>query len=296
MSNVSRGRATADPGQPRTPTIQLIGIDLDGTLLDSAGRLPAPNAAAVHAAVEAGIHVAIVTGRSYPFARPAVQALPATISLIVSSGAVERSMDGSTVMRRLLDRGAARSVLAATSSHRSHAALVFDRDHADQVVFESMDWSQPGRKGYWARNRALISQSVPLEDALTEDPIQVLFSGPARDMRGIYESVRGNDARVAVTLTEYEHRDFSLIDITDGAATKGQALAWRASQLGLGSDQVMAIGDNFNDLDMLEYAGTPVVMANAVHALKDRGWPVTGHQDTCGVAKAIQRYALQTQV
>jgi Cof subfamily protein (haloacid dehalogenase superfamily) len=294
MSNVSRP-ATADPSRPHAP-IKLIGIDLDGTLLDSAGRLPAPNAAAVHAAVDAGIHVAIVTGRSYPFARPAVQSLPATLSLIVSSGAVERSMDGSTVMRRLLGRDAARSVLAATSSHRAYAALVFDRDHADQVVFESMDWSQPGRKGYWARNRALISQSVPLEDALTEDPIQVLFSGPARDMRGLYESVRGSDAGVAVTLTEYEHRDFSLIDITDGTATKGQALAWRASQLGLGRDQVMAIGDNFNDLDMLEYAGTPVVMANAVHALKDRGWRWTAHQDACGVAQAIQRYALQTQL
>lgn len=294
MSNVSRS-STADPSRPHPPNIKLIGIDLDGTLLDSAGRLPVPNAAAVHAAVEAGIHVAIVTGRSYPFARPAVHGLPSTISLIVSSGAVERAMDGTTVVRRLLDRGAARSVLASTSSHRAHAALVFDRDHADQVVFESMDWSQPGRKGYWARNRALISQSVPLEDALTEDPIQVLFSGPARDMRGLYDSVRGCDAAVAITLTEYEHRDFSLIDITDGAATKGQALAWRASQLGLGSDQVMAVGDNFNDLDMLEYAGMPVVMANSVHALKDRGWRVTAHQDACGVAQAIERYALQVR-
>jgi Cof subfamily protein (haloacid dehalogenase superfamily) len=272
--------------------IQLIGIDLDGTLLDSSGKLPAANRAAVEAAVEAGIHVAIVTGRSYPFARPAVAELPTRVSLIVSSGAVERSMDGATIVRRLLGRDAARRVLAATAPQRAHAALVFDRDHADQIVFESMDWSQPGRKGYFDRNRALISQSVPLEDALIEDPVQVLFSGRARLMRQLFESVTGIDPGVSVTLTEYEHRDFSLIDITDRSATKGNALAWRASQLGLGPEQVMAIGDNFNDVEMLEFAGLPVVMGNAVPALLGRGWQTTGTQDDCGVASAIRRFAL----
>jgi Cof subfamily protein (haloacid dehalogenase superfamily) len=268
--------------------IRLIGIDLDGTLLDSGGRLPADNAAAVHAAVDAGIHVAIVTGRSYPFARPAVEGLPASVSLIVSSGAVERRMDGSTVTRRLLGRGTAQQVLEATAAHRHSAALVFDRDHAGQLVYESMDWSQPGRKAYWKRNQAFIQQSVPLEAALTEDPIQVFFSGGAREMRTLFESIQGLDG-VATTLTEYEHRDFSLIDVTDTVATKGQALAWRAGQLGLDAEAVMAIGDNFNDLDMLEYAGRPVVMANSVARLLERGWHVTGHQDACGAADAIRR-------
>ena len=272
--------------------IQLIGIDLDGTLLDSSGKLPAANKAAVQAAVEAGIHVAIVTGRSYPFARPAVAELPGRVSLIVSSGAVERSMGGATIVRRLLSRDAARRVLAATVSHRANAALVFDRDHADQIVFESMDWSQPGRKGYFDRNRALIAQSVPLEDALTEDPVQVLFSGTARPMRQLFESVRDIDPAVSVSLTEYEPRDFSLIDITDRSATKGHARAWRASQLGLMPDQVMAIGDNFNDVEMLEFAGLPILMANAVPGLLKRGWLTTGTQDECGVASAIRRFAL----
>ena len=272
--------------------IQLIGIDLDGTLLDSGGKLPAANRAAVEAAVNAGIHVVIVTGRSYPFARPAVEGLPPSVSLIVSSGAVERSMSGATIVRRLLSRDAARTVLAKTADHRAHAALVFDRDHADQIVFESMDWSQPGRKGYFDRNRALISQSVPLENALVEDPVQVLFSGAARPMRKLFESVRRVDPGVSVTLTEYEHRNFSLIDITDRDATKGHALAWRASQLGLDPSQVMAIGDNFNDLDMLEYSGLPVLMGNAVPGLLERNWPRTATQDECGVAAAIRQYAL----
>jgi len=274
-------------------TIRLIGIDLDGTLLDSTGALPDANRRAVHAAVEAGIHVAIVTGRSFPFARPAVEGLPPSVSLIVSSGAVERAMDGSTVARRLLDRDAARSVLEATVDHRTCAALVFDRDHADQIVYESMDWSLPGRKSYFARNRSLISQSIPLERALVEDPIQVFFSGRVHHMRELYKSVHGFDGGVSVSLTEYERRDFSLVDVTDKAATKGRALEWRAHQLGLDRSEVMAIGDNFNDLEMLTYAGLPVVMENAVPELLMRGWAKTGHQDAGGAATAIRRYALK---
>src|SRR5688572_11683386 len=152
--------------------IRLIGIDVDGTLLDSHGALPEPNRTAIHAAVEAGIHVALVTGRSYPFARPVADPLPSSISLIVSNGAVERTMAGATVARRLLDRQVAREVLERTRPYRDAAALIFDRDAERQVVFESMDWEHPGRKAYWTRNQWLIAQSVPLEDALEEDPIQ----------------------------------------------------------------------------------------------------------------------------
>jgi hypothetical protein len=94
-------------------------------------------------------------------------------------------------------------------------------------------------------------------------------------------------------MTEYVTRDFSLVDVTAREATKGHALAWRAGQLGLSADEVMAVGDNFNDVEMLEFAGTPVVMGNAVEGILDRGWHVTGHQNDAGVAQAINRFVLQ---
>jgi HAD superfamily hydrolase (TIGR01484 family) len=288
--------------------IRLIGIDVDGTLLDSDGRLPDANRAAIHQAVEMGVHVALVTGRSYPFARPVADTLPSSISLIVSNGAVERSTDGATLARRLLDRQVARSVLHSTRQHRDSAALVFDRDADRQVVFETMDWEHPGRQRYWSRNHSHIAQSVPLEDALTEDPIQVMFNGEVEAMRPLAAALRDviQQSRSRVTLgppsggpefsvlmTEYIHRDFSLVDVTAPDATKGHALAWRAAQLGLTRDEVMAVGDNFNDMEMLEFAGTPVVMGNAVDELKTSGRFVTGHQNNAGLAQAIERFVLQ---
>jgi HAD superfamily hydrolase (TIGR01484 family) len=282
--------------------IRLIGIDVDGTLLDSDGRMPDANRDAIHDAVAAGVHVALVTGRSYPFARPVAETLPPSISMIVSNGAVERGTDGSTLARRLLDRTVARQVLSAVREYRDAAALIFDRDTDRQVIFETMDWEHPGRQRYWSRNNSHIAKSVPLEDALTEDPIQVMFNGAVGHMRPLAERLRrgahrrsapGEQAReYSVLMTEYVHRDFTLVDVTAPEATKGRALAWRAEQLGLTRDEVMAIGDNFNDLEMLEFAGRPVVMGNSVDALKTRGWAVTGHQNDAGLAEAIRKFVL----
>jgi Cof subfamily protein (haloacid dehalogenase superfamily) len=275
--------------------IQLIGIDVDGTLLDSGGRFPQANRDAIHAAVDAGVHVALVTGRSYPFARPVAEGLPGNLTLIVSNGAVERGMDGSTRARRLLDKNVARTVLDANAGHRAATALVFDRDVHGQIVFETMDWSHPGRKGYWARNKSYIARSVPLEDALTEDPIQVMFNGGYAAMRVLADEIRAQAHEVNVSLTEYVDRDFSLVDVTSPIATKGRALESCARGLGLAREQVMAIGDNYNDLEMLEFAGTPVVMGNAVDPLKTRGFHQTGGQDEAGVAEAIHRLVLKSR-
>ena len=272
--------------------IRLIGIDVDGTLLDSRGHLPDENRDAIFQAVAAGIHVVLVTGRSYPFARPVADALPESLTLIVSSGAVERAMDGTVLAKRLLNRHVAESVLEATRPYRDHAALIFDRDESNQIIFETMNWEHPGRKHYWLRNQHLIGQSIPLEDALSEDPIEVMFNGAAGAMRALTDSLRREAHGYAVSLTEYVHRDFSLVDVTALDATKGSALAWRAEQLGLSRDEVMAVGDNFNDLEMLEYAGTPVVMGNAVEGMKRESWHLTRHQDDAGLAHAIRKCAL----
>ena len=272
--------------------VRLIGIDVDGTLLDSQGSIPEANRSAVHEAVSAGVHVALVTGRSYPSVRPLVDALPGTLTLIVSNGAVERGMDGETLARRLLDRHVARSVLDATPRHRNAAALVFDRDDRRQILFETMDWTHPARQGYWFRNQGLIECAAPLEDALTEDPIQVMFNGAVAEMRELSEALACEARGFTVALTEYRERDFSLVDVTAPEATKGHALAWRAAALGVPAGEVMAVGDNFNDVGMLEFAGVPVVMGNAAEPLKRRGWHLAPGHDEAGVADVIRRLAL----
>jgi Cof subfamily protein (haloacid dehalogenase superfamily) len=272
--------------------IRLVAIDIDGTLLDSQGRLPDRNRQAIEATLARGVHVVLVTGRSFPFALPVARQLPSVVTLMVSNGALERTQDGTTLASRLLPASLARTLLLATSRFRHCAALIFDRDASGQIVADTMDWTVPNREPYWQRNRALITAHSPLEQALTEDPVEVMFNGPVEEMRrlsGVLAAVPGD---FAVSVTEYADRDFTLLDVTAPLATKGAALAWRAAAMGLAPHHVMAIGDNLNDLDMLRFAGWPVVMANAVAALRVFGWALTASHDEAGVAEALDRFVL----
>ena len=94
--------------------------------------------------------------------------------------------------------------------------------------------------------------------------------------------------RITVLRTEYPERDLSMIDILNAGCSKGHALARWAAHRGFRREQVMAIGDNHNDIEMLEFAGTPVIMGNACEELRARGWKVTLGNHQCGVAAAVE--------
>jgi Cof subfamily protein (haloacid dehalogenase superfamily) len=274
--------------------IRFIALDVDGTLLDSEWRVPAANRDAIRRATDAGIEVALVTGRRFDFARPVIEQIDAPLTLIVSGGALVKYRDGTTLVRHLLPAGVARSVIEATRDFRDATAVVFDRPQAAQVVHERLDIRDSHRRAYFERNRDFITEVVPLEAALIEDPIQVMFSGSVARMRELVERVRALEVSgsVALAVTEYERRDFSLVDVNRAGCTKGATLAEWVARQGLTPAEVMAVGDNFNDREMLEFAGLPVVMGNAVEPLKQLGWPVTLDNDHGGVAAAIERFAL----
>ncbi|MDQ3806278.1 MAG: HAD hydrolase family protein [Acidobacteriota bacterium] len=101
-------------------------------------------------------------------------------------------------------------------------------------------------------------------------------------------------AAVKLLLTLYPKPDFALLDVLHPEASKGAGLAAVAAEGGLGAEEVMAVGDNFNDLEMIEYAGTGVLMGNADPSLRDRGrFHLTASNDEDGVAEAIERFVLR---
>lgn len=297
--------------------IRLLALDIDGTLLDSSGQLPDANRLAIARAIERGVEVALATGRRFDFARPVFEQLPSPLTLILSNGAVVKRRDGETLMKRLLPREVAREVLAAVPQHRHEAAVTFDRPGAAQIVYQSIDWDHPRHSRFFAANRPYLAEVDPLEDCLTEDPVQVMFTGTCADMRDLFTRLRasasidtaGNggscgtvkraaivespDHRYSVALTEYEFRDFSLVDILQAGCSKGTALADWARERGYTRDEVMAVGDNLNDLEMLEFAGCPVVMGNGIPDLRDRGWALTATNDEAGVACAVETFILR---
>jgi Cof subfamily protein (haloacid dehalogenase superfamily) len=276
-------------------SVRLIALDIDGTLLDSSSEIPAANRHAIEAAAEKGIEVALVTGRRFDFALPIALQIPCPLTMIVNNGAVVKSKNGTSHLKHLLAHQTARAVLEFLPEHRAGAAVVFDRPRANQVIYEQIDWEDPRRKGYFARNREFISQICPLEDCLTEDPIQVMYSGSVIEMQRVYAALREapKALKFSTAMTFYDHRDFGMVDVIRLNCSKGATLAEWTALRGFGREEVMAIGDNFNDREMLEFAGLPVVMANSVPELKSLGWRQTLSNDEGGVAAAIREYALE---
>lgn len=236
------------------------------------------------------MEIVLATGRRFDFARPIFEQLSGSLTLILSNGAIVKNREGGTLVRHLLPREVAREVLERVPEHRASAAVVFDRTREGQIVYEAIDWEHPRHRRFFETNRPFISEVIPLEAALTEDPIQVMFTGVCAEMRGVFHRLRRHSGDpYAVALTEYVHRDFSLVDIIKAGCSKGAALREWAACRQIAAAEVMAIGDNLNDLEMLEFAGHPVLMGNALPELRARGWMVTTTNDDAGVARAIDR-------
>jgi Cof subfamily protein (haloacid dehalogenase superfamily) len=270
-------------------------MDIDGTLLDSKSQVSAANSLAIVEAVARGIEIVLVTGRRFDFALPIAQALPCDLHMIVNNGALAKSRDGTTHLRHLLSAETARQVLQSTPEFRANAAVVFDRPNTRQVILEKVDWDDPFRGGYFRRNREYIAEMAPLVSCLNgEDPIQVMYTGQCLPMRAAMKTLAALPfaGEFTLALTEYESRDLSILDVLPPGVTKGNTLKEWVRRRGIPSESVMAIGDNWNDREMLEFAGCPVVMGNSVAELKSLGWPITLSNDEDGLAAAIYRYAL----
>jgi Cof subfamily protein (haloacid dehalogenase superfamily) len=275
--------------------VKLIALDIDGTLLDSRWTLPEANRAAIAEATRRGIEVALVTGRRYDFAMPIAAQIAAPLTMIVSNGALIRTQDGKTHLRHLLSLQTAARVLEITKPWRDGCGVVFDRPRENQVILEVFATDDPMRSAYYARNKEFLGQAVPLERCLTEDPLQVMLSGKVESMREVEDVLRGaqQSGEFKVASTVYESRDFAMIDVLNPRCSKGAALAEWATLRNLAREEVMAIGDNHNDVEMLSFAGIPVVMGNCVPQLRTFGWHETASNDHNGVAAAIEQFALR---
>ncbi len=274
-----------------TPPIRLIAVDIDGTLLNSQFRVSEKDLQALRRANQQGIEVILVTGRRHAFALPIAQQLGFDLWLISSNGAVTRSLQGEAFHRDLLPAATCLELCAAMQEFRGNMVVTFDKESKGALVLERMDELTSSIRHWLEKNMQYIEFVVPIENALVADPVQAMFCGPIARMQaavGALESAQIKD-QITVVRTEYSARDLCIVDVLNRDCSKGHALKRWADYRGIPREQVMAIGDNFNDLEMLAFAGQPFIMSNACEELKSRGWPVTCSNDENGVAAAVEQ-------
>jgi len=271
--------------------IRLIAIDIDGTLLDTKVQLSEENRAALRRAHEAGIEIILGTGRRHNFALPIAQSLGFDLWLLSSNGAVTRSIRGELFHQDLMPQQTALKLCRLMRDYHEYMVLTFDRDGLGAIVCENHERLYTVIQRWMEKNSLYIEFISPIEKALVTDPIQAMFCGPIELSKAMLEKLESSDFRQDFTLlrTQYNYRDLCIIDLLNAGCSKGHALERWCNYRGIDRSEVMAIGDNYNDIEMLTFAGHPVIMQNASDDLKQNGWTVTLHCDEHGVAAAIEQ-------
>lgn len=285
--------------------IRLLALDIDGTTLNSRGEIADETRTAIRAAEQKGVLVTIASGRRFRDARPIGKALALNAPLVTHNGALLKYAESEeTVHCSLLSTETSLEIvrvgkdyggdaLVSTDPH-GHGTLLYDRVSESNIPLKKyLRWSENLHGGEAGREGVLHVESLE-ETIPTEEVVHVSFSGSCDSMAALMSTL-GRELGNTVTIlpTIYPHWDFTLIDILPPDASKGHGLAKLAEIHGLTAENVMAVGDNFNDLEMLEYAGTAVVMGNADPRLLERDeFYTTVSNDENGVAAAINRFIL----
>jgi len=274
-------------------SIELVALDIDGTLLDSHGNLPPENGFAIKESVEKGVKVILVSGRRWTMARQVSAALGLNFPVVAHNGALIRSpVDSHRLASCFLKPDLAAEILALSEDHFSYLVLHRDQDFKGQTVVHPTCRKNLLMQGYLKQSPETVMESESLLPWADSDLIQIMFGGelPAiMEVEAMLQS-RALADKVRLTKTYYPHKNLGIIDILDKDCSKRTAVEFLAGHYGVSREETLAIGDNHNDLEMLEYAGIGVVVKNCVKELKGRGFEETAGNDEGGVAQALHRF------
>lgn len=272
----------------RQSTIELVAIDMDGTLLDPAHKLTARVKQAIARARALGVHIVLTSGRPVPGLAPFLHELGIEgdddYCIACNGGLVQRIGPRETVVEYPLsfdDFVYCEQVAREIGVH-------FQALDAQRMYTPNQDISI-----YTVADSHLSRMPLSYRRVADMDPRMSFIKLMMIDEPDVLDAAI---ARLPAALTErfavLKSAPFFL-EVFDHRAGKGPSLQKLAEHLGIDSANVMAIGDQENDLTMLQYAGTSVAMGNAIDAVKVVARFETTTNADEGVAKAIERFVLQ---
>ncbi len=288
----------------------MIAIDMDGTLVHPEGHVTAANCKALQRARDAGSRIVIATGRRHNYAMKVLREASMQLGDVVlsSNGAVARTIEGTLLFRQTMPLDTSRWLCSRLQGYRNALVLTFDVDNSigsdepGTLVLEDFDHVHRSIQRWVDSNARYIQRVKPIENALREWhlPIQAMLCGSVERMLAAEAHLTGaHGGTLELFRTEYPARDLCILDIMPAGVSKGSGLETLLARAGLTPSSLMCLGDNWNDLPMLELARWPVLMGNAPEALLrlayERGWSVMPRHDRDAVAQAIhQRFDAAT--
>jgi Cof subfamily protein (haloacid dehalogenase superfamily) len=264
--------------------IKLLATDLDGTLLDSSGKIPERNKKALAEAVKKGVAVTISTGRMYNSALWFANQLGLSDTpLMCYNGSMIRRAEGETIVHLKLDMDVARRLLAIFRERNMYV-----QSYIDDVLYVK-DMAEEEARLY-AKHFGGDGQAIGdrLYDPASEPTkLLAMTEGLESSNAMIKEFRKTFGDRLYVTSSNE-----NFVEMMNPSANKGKCLEKLADILGISMEDILAIGDGENDADMIKCAGIGIAMANAQSSLKESATAEAPSNDECGVAWAVEKYIL----
>ncbi|RKY03555.1 hypothetical protein DRP77_05870 [Candidatus Poribacteria bacterium] len=268
---------------------RIVALDVDGTLTNSKGEITERTRRAVQRAAERGALVVVVTGRRFCSAKPIVEALGVDLMIAAHNGALLKKLDGEFITGVFLEPEYAR--LAVGMLKRIGAEPIVYRGTGDYAEI----FVEPPRNEWLAdyieRNREHARIVPSLEETISWEALEVLAVVRADESEEIVRSLReGLEGKAKVLKQIPQGDDRAFIEVAHRECAKDYPLRYLCGKLKIRREEVVAFGDNYNDREMLEFAGLGVVMGNAHDELKEEGrFLIAPSNDEDGVAQVLER-------
>ena len=272
--------------------IKMIGLDLDGTLLNTRKELTERSREALRKAIDQGILVLAATGRPYTGIPEELRNFPGIRYALTSNGArILDTQTGTVLIEELLHWEDARRALRVMRKYDTLQEIYYDgRGYADRTKLEEIHryHHNPHMWEYVQKSRIAVSDIMEVIDREKRDmdKIQGLFAD-MREREQAWQELAKDKRIELVGSLKYN------IEINAAGVNKGKGLIKLGELLGICREEIMACGDGDNDVEMLREAGFGVAMENAEEEVKRAADYITETNDEDGVAKAIERFVLR---
>ena len=274
---------------------KLIAIDIDGTLLNTQSAVTARNYNVLKKAIEQGILVALCTGRSYFMAQKVVGEFDFELPLVLHNGAqIANSSDGEIIEHWTLSQEIAQKGVKLMKEFALEP-IIYDCHNGKHVlVYESIDPTNEAYVRYMSTKESILWRTDDLVNYLDHNPTQMVAIHKEAIIGDVLTILKNQlDANV-FTSGRLFNLEYWFLEVIQSGASKATAVEHLAKLHNIDQKEIMAIGDNFNDLEMMQYAHFSVAMDNAPDEVKAIADFVTDSNNDDGVAKAIEEFVFSS--
>lgn len=266
-------------------------MDMDYTLLNKNKEVSPGNKEALAEAAKKGVLLVVATGRIYSSARFYTRLLGLSTPIIASNGAIIKEDATNKIMFQsiLLDEVALEMIRLCKEQGLYCHLYSQDTVYTEKLINISQRYSEWNQK-LKEEDRINIRVVESIEKIVEEERGKILKAVVVDDDKEKLAYIRENIMKTGKVSVSQSLKDN--LEVMNKGINKGNAIKILAEIYGIKTDEIIAIGDNENDISMIEYAGLGVAMGNGVDALKERADYITGSYDEDGVAQVIREFVL----